>query len=235
MKTIVIEAQKRETVGSKTAKQLRSVGLVPGIIYGKEEIVHFSAPEESFLELIFSPSLVKALIKIDGQEYDTLVKELQFHPVTDKLLHLDLLELVPGKPVVTEIPVKTEGRPIGVLNGGKLMTDVRKLKVRLLPENLREYIIVDVTDLKLAKSIKVRDLQEEKSDLEFLHAPSIPVATVMTPRMLRAQAAAMEIEELVTPTEEAEEGAEAAVEGEEGEGAEGEESTEGAKEEAGEK
>lgn len=189
MKTIKIEAHLREDIGKGATKRLRREGMVPCVLYGgNDSIVHFYAHHAQFNDLINSPSFVTATIMLDGKEMEAIVKEEQYHPVSDELLHIDFRQMTKGKPVVTEIPIRTEGRAVGVLEGGKLLTKVRKLKVRATPEHLTEYIDVDVSDLDINKSIKVGQLNREMEGIEILTAPTIPVATVVTPRALRSAA-----------------------------------------------
>ncbi len=188
MKAVKIECQKRENLGKAANKKLRQQGMVPGEVYGSEGNIHFYADERAFKDLIYNPAFTKAEVVVDGKSYEAVIKELQFHPVTDKLLHVDLLMLEKGKPIIVDIPIKLEGRAKGVVGGGRLIQKVRKLRVKCLPEHLREYIKVDVTHLELHQSYKVGDLNEEKATLELLNSPSIPVCTVTTTRALRSAA-----------------------------------------------
>lgn len=213
MKAVKIECQKRENLGKAANKQMRREGLVPGEVYGSEGNIHFCADERAFKDLIYNPAFTIAELVVDGKSYEAVVKELQFHPVTDQLLHVDMLMLEEGKPVVVDIPVKLEGRAKGVIGGGRLIQKVRKLRVKTLPQHLREYIKVDVTNLELHQSVKVGDLNEEKETLELLNSPSIPVCTVTTTRALRSAAtqAAKDAKKSGAPAEaeaEAEEGEE---------------------------
>lgn len=188
MKAITIECQKRDNLGKAANKKLRREGMVPGEVYNSKGNFHFYADERAFKDLIYNPAFAIAELMIDGEPHRAVVKELQFHPVNDRLLHIDLLQLEDGKPVVVDIPIKLEGRAKGVVGGGRLIQKVRKLRVKCLPEHLREYIKVDVTNLELHESIKVGDLNEEKETLELLNSPSIPVCTVTTTRALRSAA-----------------------------------------------
>lgn len=226
MKTIKIEAKRREDLGKAATKQLRRKKMVPGVLYGGDgENIHFYAHYSAFTDLVLSPSFVTATLVIDGKEYEAIVKEEQYHPLSDALMHIDFHELTPGKPVITEIPIRTEGRSVGVLDGGKLLTKVRKLKVRATPEHLREYITVDVTDLDINKSIKVGELNELLKGMDILTPASVPVATVVTPRALKSAAMKAAKDAGLLPEEEGAAGAAAAEgaaagEGEAQEGAE---------------
>ena len=207
MKSVKIQGQSRADVGKKSSNALRNEGQVPCVLYGGDDVIHFSAPVSEFNDLLQSPAFVTASISVDGKEYNAVVKDMQFHPVTDALLHIDFLELVAGKPIVAEVPIQIEGRAKGVAAGGKLLTKVRKLKVKATPDNLEEYITVNVTNLGLNKSIKVKDLKAKMTGMEIMHPDGMPVASVITPRTLRtAGAAAGEEEEGEAEATEAEGG-----------------------------
>ncbi len=188
MKAINVACQKRDVVGSTDAKNLRRDAKVPGVVYGGQENIHFYADIKAFKDLIFNPAFAMAELDIDGHKVEAVVKDTQFHPLTDELTHIDFLQLVPGKPLIVEIPVRIKGRSKGVAAGGKLMTRVRKLRVKATPDQLCDYIDVDVTDLELNQSIKVGDLIDKVGGIEILNPNSIPVATVVTTRALRSAA-----------------------------------------------
>ena len=190
MKTVIIEGQVRETFGKVANKKLRRADQVPCVLYGGEKAVHFSAASKAFKNLIYTPDFKKATLQIDGNTYEALTKELQFHPVTEKLIHIDFQELVPGKKILTEIPVKLEGLPVGVKAGGKLLLTKRKLKVKILPENLTEALMVDVSELELGKSIKVSSV--EAPGMEIMTPASNPIAMVEVPRALKSEASKSE-------------------------------------------
>ena len=230
MKTIKIEGKLREDMGRAATKNLRREGMVPCVIYGGDGgNTHFYAHHSAFNELVHSPSFVTATIQLDGKDYEAILKEEQYHPLTDELLHIDFQRLAKGQPVVTEIPIRTEGRSVGELDGGKLLTKVRKLKVKATPEHLREYITVDVTNLDINKSIKVGELNELLKGMEILTPANVPVATVVTPRALKSAAMKAARDAGLLPEEEGAAGTapEGADEGEgEGGGAEAAEGTE---------
>lgn len=187
MKTLILEGKLRNEVGKKSARQLRREGEVPCNLYGGKENIHFSAPYNSFLKLVYNPDFFKVQVHIDGRQYDTLIKEIQFHPVTDRILHVDFIELVPGKKVKAEIPLKLTGLAQGVKDGGKLIQKLRKLKVKALPEHLTEAVEINVESLQLGKSIYVRDINNLQG-IEILNSPEVPVATVTVPRSAREEA-----------------------------------------------
>jgi large subunit ribosomal protein L25 len=185
MKTITIEGQLRSELGKKATRQLRSEGQVPGVIYGGPQGVSFSAPEAAFNNLVYTPEFQLAEVKIGDKAYRCVLKDLQFHPVTDKLLHIDLLELVENKKVTVTLPVKFIGQPQGVKDGGRLVVKMKSLKVKTLPKHLLEQIEVNVDDLELNKNIRVQDVVAE--NFEILNSPRIPIASVVTTRALRQE------------------------------------------------
>ena len=188
MKAIAIEGTSRELGGKKLAKQIRREGLVPCVIYGGAENVHFSASQTALRPLIYTPDFHKVNITVEGKTYTAIMKKLQEHPVTDAVLHIDFQELVEGRPIFTEIPVRLVGLAKGVKNGGKLMTKMRALKVKILPKNLVSEIEVDVTELEVGKSVRIKDVKAE--GIQFINSPATPIASVDITRALRSAAAA---------------------------------------------
>jgi large subunit ribosomal protein L25 len=184
MKSISIKATKREVVGKKEAKRLRHLGLVPGVLYGGEEPIHFQAPEKEFKSLIYTPNVYLVNLDIDGTVYQSIIQDTQFHPVEEQLLHVDFLRTSDDKMVKVEIPVKTEGFAKGIRKGGKLKLNLRTLKVKAMVKYLPDTININVDDLDLGQSYKVGSLQRE--NLEFLNAKAVPVVTIMITRAARA-------------------------------------------------
>jgi len=184
MKTIEIKGFKRETVGKKATKQLRKDGNVPCVLYGGEEIVHFYAPVNDFRHLFYTPNVYIVNIEVDGKKYPTILKDAQFHPVSEAPLHVDFLQVHDDKPVVIDIPVKAEGFAKGVQAGGILRLEKRKLTVKGLPKHLPDELVIDVTDLDLGKTRKVGDLKFD--NLELLNAPNAVVVAVRLTRAARA-------------------------------------------------
>jgi len=214
MKSINIVATKREDLGRKATNALRREKMVPGVIYGGKDTVHFSIEEIALKDVVYTPNFYKVNVEVDGNTYETILKDIQFHPVTDRIDHIDFQELVKGKKVRTEIPVRLIGTPVGMLEGGKLQQKLRKLRVRVKPENMVGEMEVDVTALNLGDSVKVADIKS--GDIEVLDSETNPVASVMIPRALRS----------ATDAEASEEGEEG-VEGEEGAAGETEAAAEG--------
>lgn len=187
MKTIELTCEVRERLGSKTAGAARKQGKAPVVVYGSKENYHVFVQSIDLEKIIAEPGQKKVSLDINGTTITTIIKDVQYHPVTDKILHCDLLELVSNKAVITEIPVRTVGRAKGVANGGKLTAKLRKVRVKVTPENLVDFIECDVTPVKLGKSFRVKDmLSQLEGKMEVLHAPSIPVASVIVPRALRS-------------------------------------------------
>ena len=180
MKSVSISAEKRVDLGKKEAKALRAAGKVPCVVYGGEKIQHFSATEVAFNNLVYTPNVYTVAIDIEGNTVNALIKDIQFHPVTDKIIHVDFIELTPGKEVNTEIPVVITGNAIGVRNGGKLRKTLRKLSVRSTPENLPDAITLDITDMKIGQKIYVRDIDADKFDI--LTSGNAVVVAVKTAR-----------------------------------------------------
>ena len=151
----------RENVGKKDAKSLRREGRVPCVIYGGEEQVRFSVLETEFKPLLFSPDAHFVEIDIEGKKTKAILQEIQYHPVTDNVTHADFLRLDDDKPIVISIPVKTIGVAPGVLKGGKLKTKIRKMKLRGLPNNLPQYVEIDISKLEVADVVRVQEIEIE--------------------------------------------------------------------------
>ena len=187
MKSITIEGQLRTETGKKATRQLRSQDLVPGVIYGGEKEISFAAPSMAFKTFVYTPEFQKAEIKLNGKTYNCILKDLQFDKVTDKLIHIDLMELVEDKRVIADIPIKFTGVAKGVKEGGHLIIKMKSLKVKSLPKYLKEQIEVDITDLELNGNIRVEDVKE--ANYEILNSPRIPVASVVLTRQLKQEEA----------------------------------------------
>jgi len=188
MKTITIEGQLRTGTGKKATRQIRSQDLVPGVIYGGSQEINFSAPVLAFRSLVYTPDFQLADIQLDGKNYTCILKDIQFDKVTDKLSHVDFLQLLEDRKVVANIPLKFTGAAVGVKDGGKLILKMKALKVKTLPKYLRENIEVDLTNLQLNGNIRVEDVQVEH--FEILNPPRIPIASVVLTRELKQEEAA---------------------------------------------
>jgi len=207
MRTVEIIGYKRANLGKASAKLLRRESKVPCVLYGGKEQVHFSVPMILFRELVYSPDAAFVKINIEGEEHSAILQDIQFHPVSEIILHADFLVLTEGKLIKMDIPVKFTGTAPGIIQGGLMVVKLRKIKIKALPSKMPEAITLDVGDLDLGKSIKVASI--EADGFEILNNSRITIASVEIPRALKA-------------AEDAEEG----EEGEEGEDSEATESTE---------
>jgi large subunit ribosomal protein L25 len=187
MKTVQIKGEARENLGKKYAAQARANGNVPCVLYGGETPVHFSAPDASFKQLIYTPDAYVAEIEVAGNKVNAILKDSQFDPVSDKLTHADFLLAPADKPVVVEIPVKTVGVSPGVLSGGSLQTILRKIKVKGSIESIPETIDVDVNNVELGESVQVKDIPVVEG-FDILNAPGAVVARVQVTRNARMAA-----------------------------------------------
>lgn len=200
MKEISISGKKREALGKKASKALRKEGLVPCNLYGEERVdgkpvaLAFASPFSELRKLIYTPHIYVVKINIDGTDHTAVLKEIQFHPVTDAPLHVDFYEVNDQKPITIGIPVKLVGLAQGVRDGGRMNLVVRKINVRAPYQQIPETLDIDVTNLKIGKSIKVGQLSYE--GLELVTSPEVVVCTIkMTRQALSAAAAAEETEE----------------------------------------
>ncbi len=189
MEIVNINGIKRTATGKKASKAVRNEGNVPCVIYGGGENVHFSAEPMAFRDIIYTPDFKLAHIDVDGTTYKCILKDMQFHPVTDSILHLDFVQLVDGQKVIVEIPIRFKGAAPGVKVGGKLTPTVRRAKVKTTPDKLVEALYVDISELDLGQAVRIRDIEAEEG-LEIMNNGSIPVATIEIPRALRSAAAA---------------------------------------------
>lgn len=183
MKSIKIEGKKRSEIGKKATRQLRSEGMVPGVIYGGKETVHFAAPVMDYRHLVYTPNFQLAEITVDGTTYRTIMKDLQFDVVTDELAHIDFMELVEDRKVIADLPLKFTGQPQGVKDGGRLVVKAKTLKVRTYPKYLAENIEVNIDDLLIGGNVRVEDVKAD--NMEIMNSPRVPIASVVTTRALR--------------------------------------------------
>ena len=187
MKTFELKGAVRTDLGKKATKAERVVDKVPCVLYGGVENTHFTTTISDIRKMIYSPEVFVVNLDIDGKKTKAIMKALQFHPVSDKVLHIDFLEISEDKPVVVELPVKLEGLAEGVKAGGKLALEMRKLKVKGLYTQIPENIVIDVTELGLGKSIQVAKVSA--ANLEILNAKNAVVAQVKLTRAARGAAA----------------------------------------------
>ncbi len=182
MKSVALSGEKRTERGSTNANSLRREEKVPCVIYGGKENVHFTVDEIKFNKIINTPHVYIIDLDIEGTKYRAIIRDVQFHPVTDKTLHIDFLEVFDDKPVTIQVPVRTSGNARGVLNGGKLRIVTKKLRINGLPSALPDEIDVDITNLKIGESINIGDLKLD--GLNFVADPSKVVVTVKMSRVV---------------------------------------------------
>lgn len=204
MEIVAIKGQVRSDVGKKSSKAVRKEGLVPCVLYGTKDIIHFTIDPKSVNDLIYTPDFKLAEIELDGTTYKTILKDTQFHPVSDEIVHLDFLALTDGHKVKVEVPVRFKGISPGIKLGGKLQQNLRRVKIKTTPEHLVSDLTLDVSELALGDAIRVRDIVALEG-IEIMSPGGTPVASVEIPRALKSADAAADDEE-----EEAEEATEEA-------------------------
>ena len=158
MKTASLSGSLRENVGKKGSSAIRKSGSIPGVLYGGTDQTHFTVEENSINKLVFSPDVFYIELDIDGKKVRCILQDIQFHPVTDRIVHIDLLEVVPGKEVRVNLPLRSEGTAEGVTNGGRIATLFRRVPVKGLIEKIPEAITVDISPLIIGSTVRVRDL-----------------------------------------------------------------------------
>lgn len=186
MESIALKASLRKETGKKSSKDARKNETVPCVLYGGKENITFQVSDADFRNIIYTPVVYLVQLNVDGKEYNAILKDLQFHPVSDKLLHVDFLEVLPDKPITVELPVKIIGSAIGVREGGKMVLEKRKLMVRGLIKNIPGEVSIDITNLVVGKSVKVGRLNPE--GFEIVASAETPIVSV---RATRATAAAV--------------------------------------------
>jgi len=181
MKNFELKGSLRASIGKKEAKKLRTEQRVPCVLYGtKSENVHFHVLNADLRHLVYSPNAYNVKLDIDGKQYHAIMQDIQFHPVSDHILHLDFVEVYEDKQVIMNIPLKVVGSAIGVKKGGKLKVGKRYLKVKALAKYLPEEITIDITDLEVGKSILIKDLQYD--NLSIIDIPTSQVVGVLNAR-----------------------------------------------------
>lgn len=202
MESIQIKGNVKETSGTKTAKAIRAEGGVPCVMYGKGEATSFSTSESSFRSLVYTPQFKVAEIELNGETHRCILKDVQFHPVTDKIMHADFLRLIPGHKLKVSLPVNFTGSAAGVKSGGKFLAKMRKVQVLTTPEALTDHVSVDVSPMELGGTLRVRDIPAVEG-LTIMNEGATPIASVEIPRALRsAQSAEEKTEDEVEPAAE---------------------------------
>lgn len=205
MKTFQLAAEVRESKGKKEAKALRKQGLVPAVIYGDgKEATMLTVKEKDLRNLVYTPDIFVIELNTSAGVRTCILQDIQFHPVTDHILHIDLLEVSKEKPITMEVPVVLDGHAVGVRAGGNLTLDMRKLRVKALYENIPERLHIDVSKLQIGKTIQVGDLSF--NNLELLNSKNAVVCAVRVTRVSRSAASSTEEEDEETAEESAESG-----------------------------
>jgi len=185
MKTIEIKGSLRTKLGKKGSKKIREEGHVPCVIYGGGQNIHFQAHENSFRNLIYTPDAHIVIINLDGKMYKAVMQDVQFHPVTDKVVHVDFIEVFDKKPIIISLPVKVTGESVGVKAGGKLRIKKRHLKVKGYANDIPENLPVDITNVKIHQSVKVGDLSFDK--IELIDPKISTILSVATSRVVQKE------------------------------------------------
>ncbi len=201
MKSVKIKGTLREEVGKKSSKDLRKEKEIPCVLYGQEENIHFHTNVNSFKQLVYSPNVYAVDLEINKKHYKAVMQEVQFHPVSDEILHADFYHVDDKSPITMKIPSKLEGVPVGVTNGGRLVWKLRKIKVKGLVADLPDEFIIDITKLAIGDSIKIGDLSYD--NLKLQEADNTVVVLCKSPRKV-VETTTEEGEEAEKTTEEAE-------------------------------
>jgi large subunit ribosomal protein L25 len=193
MKTVVVKGEKRNSLGKKEAKLLRSQELVPAVLYGAGEPVHFSVPFSELRQLVYTPGVYLIDLDIEGTVYHAIMQDVQWHAVEEQILHIDFLKIEADKKIKIDLPIKVTGLARGIKAGGKLKSNLRRLKVKALAKDLPDVIEINVTKLGIGQSIKVGDVSLK--DIEILDKKSNVVVAVTITRAARSAAGAAVDEE----------------------------------------
>jgi len=193
MEIVKVDAQARESFGKKHTKAVRREGLVPAIIYGGDSNTAVSVTPKSVKPLVYTPDFKLVEISVNGDTHKCILKDITFHPISDEIVHIDFLRIIPETPIKVEIPVDFKGKSPGVKEGGKLIPQMRKVKVKTMPELLVDKVFVDISELELGSSVRVRDI-EFPEGMEIMTTTATPVAIVEVPRALKSAEAEAEEE-----------------------------------------
>ena len=190
MKSITIEGSERESVGKKATKALRDAGMVPCVIYGGSQPVHFAADERAFKNLVYTPNAHTVEVVLSGKKYNAILQDIQFHPVSDRINHIDFFQLSDDKEIIMEVPVNVVGTSPGVLLGGVLRLNQRRLKVKALPKNLPDFVEANISELQMGNKLYVTKI--EANNFKLMHPDNTVVCQVRISRaaMKAAQEAA---------------------------------------------
>ena len=190
MKSITIKGSERESVGKVATKAIRNAGMVPCVIYGGNQPVHFAAEEKAFKSLVYTPNAHTVVIDLTGTSFNAILQDIQFHPISEAILHIDFFQLSDDKEIIMEVPVKVTGTSPGVLLGGVLNLNQRRLKVKALPKNLPDFVEANISELQMGNKLYVTQL--EAKNFKLMHPDNTVVCQVKISRaaMKAAQEAA---------------------------------------------
>ncbi|MEO0899370.1 MAG: 50S ribosomal protein L25 [Bacteroidota bacterium] len=188
MKNIALQVEKREGTGKRVTKDIRSTGKVPGVIYDNSKATHITVDAQEVRKAIYTEDTYIINLDIEGEKQDVIIRDTDFHPVTERLMHIEFLRVTEEKPVTLSLPIKLTGTAAGVVKGGKLAIKLRRLSVKGIPSKLPEKIEVDVTPLELGETIKVMDANIQ--GVQVMTSSSAAIASVVIPRALRSAKAA---------------------------------------------
>ncbi|MEZ4912111.1 MAG: 50S ribosomal protein L25 [Saprospiraceae bacterium] len=189
MVTVEIQGSKRSELGKKGSKNIRKDGGIPAVLYGGDDVIHFTVTAAGVKHIIYTPDFKLADLEVDGSHYKAILKSVQFHPVTDEVLHIDFLRLLDKVPVKVEVPLRFKGTSPGVKVGGKLIQQLRKIKIKTTPSKMVDELKADISSLELGQALRVRDIIVPDG-IEILNNAATPIALIEVPRALKAAAAA---------------------------------------------
>lgn len=189
MEVVKINGISRTDLGKKATKADRKNEAIPCVLYGGNDNVHFTTTWSEVRHLIYTPDFKTAELTIDGNTYNAILKDVQLHPASEQILHVDFLTLTPGHPIKVSVPLRLKGTSPGVKAGGKLIQSVRKVKIKCLPEAMTNEMFLDISKLELGQTARVRDIATQDG-IEITMSPSVPVVLIEIPRALRSAAAA---------------------------------------------
>lgn len=180
MKSITIKGTKRESVGKKATRTLRNADHVPCVLYGGEQAIHFSAEEKAFRNLVYTPNIYMVVIELGDSKYRAIMQDIQFHPVTDRILHIDFYQIYDDREITMDIPVRTVGTPAGVRSGGVLLIMNRSLSVRALPDNMPDFFELDISKMRIGEVMDINVIDQD--GFEILAEENAPICQVRTSR-----------------------------------------------------
>ncbi len=189
MEKVHINGEVRPVSGKSINGGLRREGKLPAVIYGRKDNILFSTSAKAVKDIVYTPDFKLAEIDIDGATHLCILKDIQFHPVSEEIVHIDFLKLYDGVPVKLEVPIRFKGSSPGVKLGGKLIQQLRKVKIKTTPEHMVDTMYADISDLGLGQAIRVKDLISNDK-IEIVNNPAVPIATIEIPRALKSAAAA---------------------------------------------